>query len=211
MRNLIRKSLALAAVAIGLSFAQGAKATTITATLTGLDPYTFPTIYLQGEGNMSGGVGQIQWQGLSTNAVPFNGAFDTYCISLIQDIYFGSTYTFTEGSLNSAPNSGAYPNGQTGGMGTGKADEIDELFGSHYGDTLLTGQTGTDNREAFQLAIWNIIYDTDTSVSSGSGSFYAVSGVDTGVITTANSWLSEAANTSNQDLDATNVVALLAA
>jgi hypothetical protein len=206
----MEKTLALAAVAIGVGFAQSAKATSITGTLETVSPYAFPTVYLQGEGDMAGGVGQIQWQGVSANAAPFAGAFDTYCIDLIQDVYFGCTYTFNEGALSGGPNPGAYPNGQTGGMGTAKADEIDELYGSHYAATLASGQTGDDDRQAFQLAIWNIVYDTDTSVSDGSGSFYVASGVDTNAINTANSWLVEAANPANQDLDATNVIGLFA-
>jgi hypothetical protein len=210
MRKWMEKTLALAAVAISVGFAKNAKATSITGTLETVSPYAFPTIYLQGEGDLSGGVGQIQWQGVSTNAAPFNGAFDTYCIDLIQDIYFGSTYTFTEGALSSGPNPGAYPDGQTGGMGTAKADEIDELFGSDYSATLASGQTGDDDREAFQLAIWSIIYNNDTSVSNTSDPFYVVSGIDANAISTANSWLVEAADPANQDLDATNVIGLFA-
>ncbi|HUB27290.1 MAG TPA: hypothetical protein VL992_17835, partial [Tepidisphaeraceae bacterium] len=107
-------------------------------------------------------------------------------------------------------NPGAYPAGDgTGPMGMAKADEIDELFGADYAATLLTGQVGEDNREAMQLAIWNIVYDTDTTVNSGS--FYVVSGVDANAISTANTWLANAANPQNQVYDANDVVALLGA
>lgn len=210
MRKMTCKSLALVVAAAGLAMPMLAHADTITATLETLNPDTFPTMYLAGEGNISGGAGLIGWQGVSTNDAPFNGTFNTFCIDLIQDINFGSSYTYTLTPLQNAPNSGAFPSGTpTTGMGIAKADEIEELIGSHYAQTLTSGQAGADADSAMQLAIWNIIYDTDTSVSTGSGSFYAVSGFDTTAINEANSWLVEAANPANQDLDNPNVIALV--
>jgi hypothetical protein len=47
---------------------------------------------------------------------------------------------------------------------------------------------------AMQLAIWNIWYDNDLSVSDGVGSFYAKSGTDAAAVTRANQMLVAAGN-----------------
>jgi hypothetical protein len=206
-----RTTLASLVAVAGLAMPMLAHADTISATLETLNPYAFPTVSLDGQ-NYTGGVGLIGWQGSSSNEAPFNGAFNTYCIDLIQDIGFGGTYSFTLTPLADAPKSSAFPGGTpTNGMGLAKADEIEELIGSHYNSTLANTQAGADAATAVQLAIWNIIYDTDNSVSTGSGTFYVVSGIDSTAISEANSWLTEAANPANQGLDATNIVALVAA
>jgi hypothetical protein len=101
-------------------------------------------------------------------------------------------------------------------MGAAKAAEIEELFGQHY-SSLSTD----DEIQAFQLAIWNIIYDTDTSVEDGAGNFYVIGAsensaantaggdvLDSNTITLADEWLAEAADPSNQDLDNDNLQAL---
>jgi hypothetical protein len=161
-----------------------------------IDPYVFGTVHLDGAGDIGGGIGEIVWQGDAGNASPFNGQFDTYCIDLIEDIYFGSTYTFTVGSLANSPKPSAYPGGNLNGMGTIKANEIAEMYAQHYADTLPGGNG--DEREAFQLAIWNMVYDTDTSVSTGDGVFYATGDVSGNAISIANGWLVDAANPANQ-------------
>ena len=92
-------------------------------------------------------------------------------------------------------------------MGAAKATEIDTLFGMHYNDTI----NSSINQEAFQLAIWNIVYDTDNSVSQESGTFYAVnnSGLDAAAITVANGFLADTSNAGNQSQFAVqNVIAL---
>jgi hypothetical protein len=198
MRSSIRTMTCLIALAIGSMVPSMAKAETITATLTGLDPWAFGTLHLDGVGDDAGGIGNILWQGSSNNDSPFNGAFNTYCIDLIENIYFGGNYTFVVAPLQDAPKESAYP-GDTGGpMGAGKANELAELFGQHYADTLPVGN-GVE-REAMQLAIWNIIYDTDTSVSTGAGAFYADGDVDPTAICIANCWLADAANPLDQEL-----------
>jgi hypothetical protein len=188
--------MALAACWAGASMAKAD--TVITAQLTGLNPWAFGTIHLAGAGDEDGGIGNIIWQGNSGNAAPFTGTFNTYCIDLEENIYFGSSYSFVIAPLADAPKESAYP-GDTGGpMGAEKATEIEELFGQHYADTL--GVNDGVDCEAMQLAIWNIIYDTDTSVSTGDGTFYADGDVDPNAIAIANSWLVDAANPQDQAL-----------
>lgn len=208
MHRSIRKSLSLLALAIGCAVPSFAKAQTITATLNTVDPYVFGHVNLSGAGSLDGGIGNIDWTGVSSNVAPFNSTFNTYCIDLIQDISFGNSYTYTIAPLSSAPNSGAYPGGTpTTGMGASKADELEALYGVDYGSTLGTSASEETAKEAFQLAIWNIVYDTDSTVSSGT--FSAGSDVSTAAISVANGFLSDALNPSNQQYDATNLIALL--
>jgi|GEM_PF-2810685 len=213
MRIVTKKLFCFLALAAACMTPSLVKADTISATLTGLSPYTFGSVYLQGAGSLNGGVGNILWQGANVNPAPFNGAFNTYCIDLIQDIGFGGNYTFTTAALAGAPKSGAYPGGTpANGMGSSKATEIETLFGMHLSDTQGDSPSANIDREAFQLAIWNVIYDTDTSVSDGSGTFYAISnsGLDASAIGAANGYLTDISNSSNQSQYAVNdLVALI--
>src|ERR1700722_16526072 len=108
MRCSIRVPIALAVAFVGGSSAGFVRADTITATLTAVDPDAFGNVFLQGEGSLFSGVGTIVWQGSASNATPYNGVFDTYCIDLIQNIQIGGTYSFVESSLAGAPKAGAF-------------------------------------------------------------------------------------------------------
>jgi hypothetical protein len=198
-------------LALGAIFGTGraAHAETVTATLQTVDPYVFGTVHLDGAGDIGGGIGTIVWQGDASNDSPFNGQFTTYCIDLLEDINFGNTYTYTVGNLQTSPKPSAFPGGNIlGGMGVLKFNEIAELFAQHYAATLPGGNA--DQREAFQLAIWNMVYDTDTSVSTGDGAFYATGNIDGNAITIANGWLVDAASLSNQlTYHATDLISLV--
>jgi hypothetical protein len=211
MRRSIRLSMFLSAAVFGCMAARSASADTITAELVGLNPDAFGNVYLQGAGSLYNGVGNLLWQGDSSNAAPYNGAFNTYCIDLIQDISIGNTYTFVEAPLASGPTAAAYPSGTpTTGMGAADAAEIEELYGQNLSATIGNTPAAADAREGFQLAIWNIVYDTDTSVSPGSGTFYATSNISPSAIADANEFLADAANPANQALYPENdLVALI--
>jgi hypothetical protein len=205
MATFLKSLLALTFISAVLGLNQSAGAAPVTATLTGLTPYTFPTTFLQGFGNITGGTGAIAWQGVGTNPSGLDGPFNTFCIDLIQDIFFGSTYQYDIAPLATAPQPGAFPSGLPAtGMGALKAGELGTLFAEEF-DNL-----GTDNnKEAFQLAIWNIIYDTDNSVSTGAGAFYVQSGVDNSVITLANGWIGAAIDPLHQKAFTGTLIALV--
>ena len=208
MRNCIRVSICGLALTAAFGMSRTARAESVTATLVTIDPYVAGTVHLDGAGDISGGIAEIVWQGDANNASPFNGTFDTYCIDLVEDIYLGSTYTYTVGSVANSPKSNAFPNGNPNGMGTAKFNEIAELYGQHFAETLPS--VNGDQREAFQLAIWNILYDTDTSVSTGDGSFYAEGNVSGDAINIANGWLVDASNPTNEaNFHATDLVSLI--
>jgi hypothetical protein len=205
MIKLMRSLLVVISLSVVAGLSQSARGDTVTATLTGLTPYTFPTSYLQGAGDITGGTGAIGWQGVGSNPSDFTGSFTTFCIDLIQDINFGGTYNYTEMPVASAPQPGAYPSGSpVTGMGSVKASELNTLFAEQFNN--LT----TDNAlEAFQLAIWNVVYDTDASVNTGDGAFYVVSGFDPSVISMANGYLTGATDLSHQEVFGGTLIALV--
>jgi hypothetical protein len=191
----VRKSklgvLALAVAAgLGVVSARSAQADTVVATITGVIPGSLNNVVSLDGTQEAGGVGAIQWTPASaSNNAPFNAPFATFCIDIPDHIFLGATYTFTTGSLANAPQPSAYPTGTSGPMGAGKAAELGELYAQ---DFSAAGAAGADGLAAFQLAIWNIVYDTDTSVSPGAGTFFAVGGpsIDPISIGLANTWLS---------------------
>jgi hypothetical protein len=174
---------------------------------------------------ITGGAGQINWINSSSNPagdVAFTGSFSTYCIDLLQDINFGNTYTYDVKPLASgAPQPGAYlaNSGIGSPMGSVRAADITKLYDLHYAQTL-GGVSDNTNRTAFQLAIWNLVYDNsnngpDASVSNLSGNFFVpnVSGnaiAQNGPeITTANAWLADVLNPNIADVQKYNVGALV--
>jgi hypothetical protein len=211
MKRIVRGVIGLVALAVIGGFCQSSRADTVTATLEGLTPYSFPNMYLVGQGTIGGGAGAIGWQGQSGNALGLTGAFQTYCIDLIQDIYFGDPYTYDVQVLSTAPQPGAYPNGQTGGMGAQKASELNTLFQENF-NNLSTD----DDMQAFQLAIWSIVYDTPTQLANGPGventndNFYVLNSLNDGtVISIADGYLTSAVNLSDQETFSGTLVALV--
>lgn len=103
-----------------------------------------------------------------------------FCIELIQGPYAGWQDVV---SLQDSPIPSAYGTP----MGVVKANYIRELWGRHFDPTWITG-ANRQFAEAFGMALYEIIYETDSmwDVTSGSG-FYAGS-IQQAV--TANSWLS---------------------
>jgi hypothetical protein len=94
--------------------------------------------------------------------------FHTFCIEIMQNIYFGGTYNYSPFALREAPRRA----GVSEAMGVVKENLIRELWARWSSD--LTTAT---KYEAFQIAVWNILYDADFSVSDGSGFFYLTTSV----------------------------------
>jgi hypothetical protein len=225
---------ALAAILLaGVVACSSTRAETITATLGSLTPNVYPTVEVTYNGGanhtqVTGGAGQINWVNGSTsnptNDSNFTPNFSTYCIDLLQDINFGHQYIYDTAILASgAPQPGAYldKSGLTSPMGAVRAGDIQKLYDLHFGDTLGTTAASDVNKTAFQLAIWNLIYDVsgvsnvpgqtapDQFVDSGSGNFFVVSGVSSSVLSTADSWLADVFNLSKIDNHFWNVEALI--
>ncbi len=105
-----------------------------------------------------------------------------YCIDLAQTISFGVLYSdYTKSSL-----------ALDGGLTAARKGDIGRLFHGFYDASLLN----STNSAAFQLALWEIVFETDVSrdVDSTHGATrgvnYATSpNTPGGVIATANAWL----------------------
>jgi hypothetical protein len=139
--------------------------------------------YLYG-GGLNGGpyyTGVYSWTnaggtGLGTQ-VPNWG----FCIELTQGTVAGWQDVV---SLDSAPVPAQYGTP----MGAFKADRISELWGRHFDPTWTTG-ANEQLAEAFGAAIWEIIYETDSTWDVTSGTGFNATGIEQAA--TANAWLAE--------------------
>lgn len=103
-----------------------------------------------------------------------DGEFEAYCIQLTQSITWGETYDFETRAPELSPLPGQ-------GMGAARADLLAELYGRFY----LPGTTSRDEAAAFQLAVWEIVHDDGTDLTSG-----LIQVEDTGIwFAMAQSWL----------------------
>lgn len=160
----MHRALVLHASRIGLASAilalvsPSIQAATVTATFTGVSPGLNLTVWTP-SGNSTMMAGKFNWTQSG------GGSFSTFCIELPQSISSGNSYTYTTTDLSSAPNSSAgIPSWDYPGMGAAVADEIAELFGRFY------NSIGSDATKAaaFQVSIWNLIYDRNVLVTNNS-------------------------------------------
>lgn len=99
-------------------------------------------------------------------------SFLTYCTDLGQSFGWNTTYSYTLAA-----------NGSTLGFSAMQADRLGKLY------TVAGGNPDTtDKSAAFQLAVWEILYDT-TAGDVTSGNFRLLSGGSTAQRTQTNAWL----------------------
>jgi hypothetical protein len=154
----LRKRIWSGATIFGLALvgaATAAKAGTVTTTFHTVDPYRIIE-FSQDSGNSyeSTWAGKFQWTRLGGTEIGSpTGDFTTFCIELNQEINFGGTYTYDVVSLDKG---GTHFPGPGVGMGAARADLISELWGRHYSQIV-----GKDTAAAFQLAVWEIVEDSN--------------------------------------------------
>ena len=101
-------------------------------------------------------------------------SFLTYCTDLYQSFSWGQTYSYS-----------LVANGDINGFTLTQADQLGKLY------TVAGGAaTNTTDSAAFQLAVWELLYD-DTPGSVSSGAFRLLSGGSTEQRNRADSWLAE--------------------
>ena len=143
---------AIAAAALA-SVAMGAQAATVV-----LSNYTY------GNGNAVavtapayyGGAGGFS--GTLSGFGAFDGAFNSYCVELSESFSFGTSY-HDYGLVSAASHFDA-----------AKVTALGKLISYVYGNDLFGGTAAgykDDLSTAVQIAIWNIVYDTDATLSSG--------------------------------------------
>lgn len=145
--------LGLAALAAGL-LAMPAAADTVTATFNSVSPSTIFYYTLNGSG-LAAYTGQINWTrtGGTQPGLP-ETAFSTFCIELTQHIQLNHSYTYDVMDLSQASNPA---------MGEGKAQDIGRLWAKYH----PLADDSPNNAAAFQVAIWEILYDTDHLLNAG--------------------------------------------
>lgn len=114
--------------------------------------------------------------GQTVQAGAFTGTFNGnsivfWCAELEQTFSFGNNYTYT----SSLPNNGTFT-------------ALGQLFNAAVGGAL----TDATHSAAFQLAIWEVIYDTDRNLTGASG-FHVTSG-NSATVALAQGWLNIMAN-----------------
>jgi hypothetical protein len=219
----MRKFRLFAGTVLALGLASACQAGTITATFNSCNTFNQPA-FSNGQGtvvdvnlnNLEGGsaysvegdAGEYLWtQTAGTPILGNNGNFYTFCVELTQDIGYGGSYTYTTTSLTNVPD----PAGQYGypTMSTAQAGDIDNLWANEIGSV-----TNNDAATEFQTAIWDIIYDyNSTNTYHNNLSVGIVSSADglsgTTFNNVVNSWVSTAVSDENSgDLGDTNLIAL---
>ena len=128
-------------------------------------------------------------------------SYVTFCTELTQNINFGNSYNYDIDSLSIAPVpndsiNAAFPH-LIGGMGTYRAGLVQNLYDQYFSVAL----DSSVNAAAFQLAIWEIVYEEglaegDNSTLNVSDGDFTISNNNAGnqsqtqAITLANTWLS---------------------
>lgn len=131
-------------------------------------------------------------------------SFAAYCTELFQYISIGSTYTNYTRVTHAPDYKWSSTSPGVNGWDPARANAINERIGqlwAYAGETYgLTGVPGTShaqstqaNSTALQWAIWNVVYDTDNTLSSGNFWITGNSG-NSSILSTANAMLANSAN-----------------
>ncbi len=162
-------------------------------------------------------VGQLNWHSAGpANAItpelqsvinPSNGNFSTYCIEGTEDVFFGQTATWADGmvTMNNAPDTSTPAGGLIPSpphFTSQQISDLTEFWNRFHDDVTATPPAGLTNDElgaAFQLGIWEIVYDDTNGVAAdisanpsgvfGKGVFQATG--DTTITGEAQSWLAQ--------------------
>jgi len=161
------------AALLSLATALPAMADTVSMTNTSIWPTDFIFVNIKYNGVNVGNepAGAIAWNVNSAGTTPaLYGQLDsklvTYCIEIGQDVYVGSTDTWTVASLVGAPiatggGGTLTPPDPVGGMSQSQANLIYTLA-ELYGPQYFPAHPASTNTAAMQLAIWEIIYGNGT-------------------------------------------------
>lgn len=144
-----------------LSIAGSASAAFVTMTLDSVNPkQSISTTRNGGSSWQTLSAGRFNWHGTITNPTGLQGNFAAFCIELTQSVSVGSTYSSYEAiQLAAAPQPAASPYAP---MGVDDARRISDLWEKHY-----SSLTTANDFAAFQLCIWEIVYDSGEDLSSG--------------------------------------------
>ena len=154
----------LVVVSLGGAGAGVASGASVTAKFQDVAPMRVVNISIDGGGTYAQEIaGRFNWQRVDgvEDELP-QREFVTFCIELTQVIHYGGRYTYEEIDLASGPSPGGW--GVGAGMGQDKANLLGELWAAHYDETAGS----RDKSAAFQLAVWETVYDDGLALDGGS-------------------------------------------
>lgn len=165
---LIKSGLCMALVCLA---AAGSSARAASLYLSGVAPDASMTVTFPGlSPDTTPYVGQINWTFDRSNAgnsfldsLIAGNTLSTFCIEGTQNVYINQTSNFANiySDISVAPQDNA---GSLFAMGAGKAASLNQFWDAYYGQAGLSNA----NAAAFQLGIWEILYDTTPSLTTGS-------------------------------------------
>lgn len=118
--------------------------------------------------------------------------FTTFCIDLQKTVNVGSTYGWDQAALQNAPTP---PSDANHPMGAAKAALLGELWARHR-----SGLTTNDQYGAFQMCVWEIVFEdiTSNSLNVALGDFKIFDGIVATAL--AQIWLNELDGSKSADL-----------
>jgi hypothetical protein len=198
--SITKRAVAVMASAVLLWGGSLASAGTINAKFTGANPAAGGFKVVTGNGTYNNvTAGRMNWKqnsfttdvNGSGNLVGNGGTFVTYCIDLAQHVANNTNYSFTVTTTTSAvPN----PSATTGTLATPWAGDVSKsraaallrLFSKHYGE----GFTDNVKQAAFQLAVWEITFETAAGNKTLGGGTTVISNGNASARSQADIWLS---------------------
>ena len=140
-------------------------------------------------GILCGGI-SIKQEGVVNSTMP--ASYVTICTDIEATVYIGQKYTYDSPATPFSASSGVNPAWGTGGNPGSAAAAIQNaayLF-YHYGDLAAGGIGGSvDNMTALQLAVWDVLYNTDIG-GKVTGTRFSYSGENNTVKNDVNNWIS---------------------
>lgn len=146
-----------------LAIAASAGADTVRSTFINVAPGESVTLHFNSS-NINTRAGAYNFNRDLGNPGTYAGLTPTYsafCIDITQAISANSTWTFSTYPIDQAPTSAAGP------MGLAKAALLEELFGRFAGLLVPAAPNANITYAAFQLAVWEIVFDAGLNITAG--------------------------------------------
>jgi hypothetical protein len=182
------RGITLLTVAAAMNCLAGTSfATTVNATFSTVSPGETFNYTLDGTSE-STSAGVFNWTSVAGGTNNF-GSFDAFCIELTQTINYGGTYLYNIDPLANGPTPGLDTGGPntSGPMGAMKASQLSELWGRYF-NTISTGSPAQQNvnAAAFQIAVWDIVFGSNLSLTQG---YFVADNPSDADVVLAQSWL----------------------
>jgi hypothetical protein len=181
------------AMVLAASLSTAASAGSITAKITS---YTNGYTASYNDGNTAtdnwsvrGGAGVFEWQKVSGDPDeqvvmnPDGETFYTFCIEVVEHVRTNTNYTYDLVDPALAPER----NRDLPAMGSAAADLLAQWYGTYYQGVM--DSNNTDQVQAFQIGVWEIVYETiagGSTLDNKNGAFKASAN---GATNLAQSWL----------------------